>query len=391
MAPTTTPPAGASKWLVYASAAANGLVRCVAFGHVEAVGRQKLRICLHRLHMLQLFAVRGSTVNSSAVLKRLHSSQFVQVVAVTVAFVASIIPGLGLAQRKVMLSRAVFQVAAAAHALRIVSAVGLPQLRPLDTEKLKRYVATVSGTSDAHYLIVCILFVVQRPFPPVMFSPFLFALMRVASFLQKQVPATQRLMAPVLENRVRSAAVNRPMRRMTYLPLLLCEALIFMYLCICSVWYALHLQWSVQHLNVSCACTSCILHARSRPAERAAESVIQLQRCRAPAAGATLAFALQEAEFMAMAAADIAALPLLVITSFLQRSFLLPISYAMLLRTRYHSPSGSKYHQAVWQKVDARLQPYVDRAPPIAGRPLVQQVVEKVKLLWTKQNEPVAR
>jgi Transmembrane protein 33/Nucleoporin POM33 len=82
--------------------------------------------------------------------------------------------------------------------------------------------------------------------------------------------------------------------------------------------------------------------------------------------------------FQLMAQADIIALPSLTITCFMRRSFLTPVVYTLLLWFRYHSASGSKYHQMVWQKFDSGIGPYVRKAPP-----QVQKARDFVVKKWT--------
>jgi hypothetical protein len=64
-----------------------------------------------------------------------------------------------------------------------------------------------------------------------------------------------------------------------------------------------------------------------------------------------------------MALTDIASLPLLVVVSLRARAFLAPIIYVQMLRVRYSSISGSKYHKPVWAVFGQRAQPYVAMAP----------------------------
>ena len=84
---------------------------------------------------------------------------------------------------------------------------------------------------------------------------------------------------------------------------------------------------------------------------------------------------MQEDLFWTMAFLDVTALPLVIVTCLMRRSFLLPFGYTQMLRTRYHSTTGAKYHQPVWRQVGTKLQPYIAKAPPQAqsGVQWVQQ------------------
>lgn len=140
----------------------------------------------------------------------------VQVLGIGLLYVLSMVP-LGLGRAQPTFSRLFYVAAIAAHILRLVMSVGLPQMRPVCVANMREWVRKIASTSDVHYVGVCVvaLLLVRQPFFPLMTSPFLFALLRSASFAQKQVPALRPYAGKLLDNRVRAALGSRGRRTAT--------------------------------------------------------------------------------------------------------------------------------------------------------------------------------
>jgi hypothetical protein len=128
-----------------------------------------------------------------------------QVVAFGLLYVLAMLP-LGLGKFQLALSRAFFTVALVAHVLRIVTSIGLPKMKPFSMEELKKWSQQVLATSDVHYVNVALLalLLLRQPFFPIMMSPFLFASLRLASFVQKKASSLERYTAQLLNRRVRT-------------------------------------------------------------------------------------------------------------------------------------------------------------------------------------------
>jgi hypothetical protein len=72
---------------------------------------------------------------------------------------------------------------------------------------------------------------------------------------------------------------------------------------------------------------------------------------------------MQEDIFRGMAFCDIMSLAMILVLSIPRRAFLTPLVYTLMLRTRYNSASGAKYHQPIWAQFGTKVQPYINRAP----------------------------
>jgi hypothetical protein len=69
-----------------------------------------------------------------------------------------------------------------------------------------------------------------------------------------------------------------------------------------------------------------------------------------------------------MAYSEVTALAEIAAKSIPRRAFLTPMVYTLMLRTRYNSPSGVKYHQPVWQQLGAKVQPYINKSPEVVQK-----------------------
>jgi hypothetical protein len=102
--------------------------------------------------------------------------------------------------------RLFLRVAFASHLLRLVNSVGWPPLRPFSWQGIQQWVILTASTSDAHYALVAFMFAPQPPQVAIMIGPLLFAVLRLSSFVKKnlsqRVPALGRPCDLVLGKKV---------------------------------------------------------------------------------------------------------------------------------------------------------------------------------------------
>ena len=247
-----------------------------------------------------------------------RSAEHLQVVLLGLAFIpCTLIPFPSLQRFSTLLYRLFFQAALAGHILRLVRTFGVPPIRPFSLAALKDYFLSLAATSDSHYGMIAFMYMAQRPFHFLMISPFLLASMRFASALQSRVPAAKPLCDKLLTKKVRSS------------PLL-----------------------AAVQPHRSAICT--LKHLRIVPSE----SILSEASC------------VQKHVFSLMATVDILALPMMIINCVITRSFLGPIVYVQMLRTRYHTPAGAPYHQPAWSVIGEKVEPLLQKLPSAVQNPV---------------------
>eukprot|EP00892_Ulva_mutabilis_P004696 jgi/Ulvmu1/2599/UM014_0050.1 len=90
------------------------------------------------------------------------------------------------------------QVALMSHLLRIASSVGPPPFKPFSMPAIQNWFARVSLTSDSHYAMVCFMFLGQPATLAAMISSFVFAGLRLASYIKRHYPGIARPVLPLL-------------------------------------------------------------------------------------------------------------------------------------------------------------------------------------------------
>lgn len=104
--------------------------------------------------------------------------------------------------------RLVLQAAIMAHTTRLADTQQqTPPLRPFRWAAWQAWFTRVRQTSDIHYVLASLLFLGQPPSLPVMLGPTLFAVMRLAAYLQRtlapRVPSVARPCSAILARKVR--------------------------------------------------------------------------------------------------------------------------------------------------------------------------------------------